>query len=209
MIHREHDIIQWAKDRRIIPESTPAAQYSKTLSEWSEWNDKHTKDDIGDTAVTLIIGHYLATKGELLSAKVESMPRVVCQSVADAERLMQSAIEDLADEFYSEDYARCYQYLDQLARLKRWGMDLCLEEAWDDIKDRMGMMLHGLFTKQATLDNLALSAVFPAKSRLESVCRCPEQRSRLSSMIADAGFKVDSKFDKESGTWLVFSTEAA
>ena len=209
MIHREKDIIQWAKDRGIIPGSTPAAQYSKTLSEWSEWKRDHTADDIGDTAVTLIIGCYLATEGALLlSDAVNNMPRVNIQSTNDAERLFECALDDIREEFLPEDYARAYQYLEGLAKL--WGMSMtgCMETAWNDIKDRKGQMIHGLFVKEATLNHLCTMGVLPSSGRLESVCSTPEQRSRIAGAITSAGFNANSKYDKESNIWLLFSTGA-
>lgn len=57
----EHDIIQWAEARKIIPNSTPAAQTLKLVSEVGELADAinkgtmpETVDAIGDTMVCLI-----------------------------------------------------------------------------------------------------------------------------------------------------------
>lgn len=56
------DIKQWARDRKIIPNSTPSAQLLKTMSELGELADATLKnshdgivDGIGDVLVTLII----------------------------------------------------------------------------------------------------------------------------------------------------------
>ncbi|NDD52703.1 hypothetical protein EBZ39_02285 [bacterium] len=63
----QHRVIQWAKDRQIIPNSTPAAQLMKTMSELGELADATLKlsaeagskiaaiDGVGDVLVTLII----------------------------------------------------------------------------------------------------------------------------------------------------------
>ena len=57
----ESDIIRWAEARRIIPNSTPAAQLLKALSEMGELADATTKnnredamDAVGDVLVCLI-----------------------------------------------------------------------------------------------------------------------------------------------------------
>lgn len=57
----------WAADRRIIPNSTPAAQLMKTMSELGELADATLKrdqveqiDGLGDVLVTLIIYAQLA-----------------------------------------------------------------------------------------------------------------------------------------------------
>ena len=58
----EENIIQWAKDRRIIPNSNPPAQLMKTMSELGELADATLKSDwagiedgVGDVLVTLIL----------------------------------------------------------------------------------------------------------------------------------------------------------
>ena len=55
-------VTDWAKDRRIIPNSTPQAQLMKTISELGELADAtlkgdidEVKDGVGDVLVTLII----------------------------------------------------------------------------------------------------------------------------------------------------------
>ncbi len=57
----EMQVIQWAQDRKIIPNSTPEAQFLKTVSELGELADALNqrdmaaiKDGVGDCLVTLI-----------------------------------------------------------------------------------------------------------------------------------------------------------
>ena len=57
----ELHVIQWAEARKIIPNSTPEAQYMKAISEMGELADallkkkpNDIKDAIGDTVVCLI-----------------------------------------------------------------------------------------------------------------------------------------------------------
>ena len=57
----ELHVIQWAEARKIIPNSTPEAQYMKAISEMGELadallkkNPNDIKDAIGDTVVCLI-----------------------------------------------------------------------------------------------------------------------------------------------------------
>ena len=58
----EQDVLQWAEDRKIIPNSTPNVQLLKTVSELGELADATIKGDddeiadgVGDVLVTLII----------------------------------------------------------------------------------------------------------------------------------------------------------
>lgn len=62
------NVEQWARDRQIIPNSTPMAQLLKTMSELGELADATLKSDdseildgVGDVLVTLII--YSALQG--------------------------------------------------------------------------------------------------------------------------------------------------
>jgi len=57
----ELKVIQWAEDRKIIPNSTPQAQFLKAVSEMGELADAinknnmlEIKDAVGDTLVCLI-----------------------------------------------------------------------------------------------------------------------------------------------------------
>lgn len=63
-----HKVESWAKDRKIIPNSTPQAQLMKTVSELGELADATLKNDrvgivdgVGDVIVTLVI--YAALQG--------------------------------------------------------------------------------------------------------------------------------------------------
>lgn len=58
----EEKVVQWAMDRKIIPNSNPTAQLMKTMSELGELADAVLKDDfdgvidgVGDVLVTLIL----------------------------------------------------------------------------------------------------------------------------------------------------------
>jgi len=62
----ELDVIRWAEDRKIIPNSTPLAQAIKTTEEVAELlkalskgDMAEAKDAYGDILVTLIIGAAL------------------------------------------------------------------------------------------------------------------------------------------------------
>jgi NTP pyrophosphatase (non-canonical NTP hydrolase) len=58
----EEKVVQWAMDRKIIPNSNPTAQLMKTMSELGELADATLKNDddgivdgVGDVLVTLIL----------------------------------------------------------------------------------------------------------------------------------------------------------
>lgn len=102
MLHREQDIIQWAKDRNIFVGGTPVGQATKTLEEAVELLDAINKrstseiaDAIGDIMVTLII------------------------------------------------------------QAKMWKLDMseCIEQAYNAIKDRRGIVRDGIFIKDVEPSN--------------------------------------------------------
>lgn len=101
MIHREADIIQWARERNIFVGGTPVGQSIKTMEEAVELMDGVNKRDktlirdaIGDIIVTLVI-----------QAKMQGL-----------------SIEE------------------------------CVEQAWNEIKDRRGRMRDGQFHKEELAD---------------------------------------------------------
>lgn len=68
MLDLVESVVEWGKDRKIIPNSTPASQLLKTASELGELADATLKDDrdgivdgVGDVLVTLIL--YSALQG--------------------------------------------------------------------------------------------------------------------------------------------------
>lgn len=72
----EDRVIAWAMDRKIIPNSTPTAQLTKTVSEIGELADATLKghsedirDAVGDVLVTLII--YCALQGIMITECLE------------------------------------------------------------------------------------------------------------------------------------------
>lgn len=68
----EEKVLQWAMDRKIIPNSNPTAQLMKTMSELGELADATLKSDddgivdgVGDVLVTLIL--YCELQGTSLT----------------------------------------------------------------------------------------------------------------------------------------------
>lgn len=73
----------------------------------------------------------------------------------------------------------CLVVLAQIARLYRTTWDECLEQSWNDIKDRKGEMHCGIFVKQVTLDKVARLGV---RDKLLS-CETAEEVESLFSFV--------------------------
>ena len=102
MLHREQDIIQWAKDRNIFVGGTPVVQSIKTMEE----------------AVELIDGVNKRDKGAIRDAIGDIIVTLVIQ-----------------------------------AKMQGLNIEECVEQAWNEIKDRRGRMQGGMFVKEEVADD--------------------------------------------------------
>ena len=147
-------IIQWHHDRNLIEGSTDEAQCLKLLSEVGEVADNVAKgrspiDDIGDCMVVLL--------------NIMERNQLSLQGIVDAreydyggdteEYLVFSLARDIGQWGVSEmfidleDLCSIYDQLVVLATLHNLTLDQCLSHAYNDIKDRKGKMVNGVFVK--------------------------------------------------------------
>ena len=143
------NVKQWAEDRNLIKGSTVQAQALKGLSELGELADnlakgnlENIKDDIGDNCVVAVIVD--AINGQ------ESYEPVASGSESPTKY---DAAADIAHEwhYYLMGYGKESTFVPYhcLVLAKTLGIDFeeCLAKAWDDIKDRKGIMHNGVFVK--------------------------------------------------------------
>lgn len=140
-------VTQWANDRNIIKGSTKPAQALKGFSEFGELCDniakgKDIKDDIGDCAVV----------GVIINA-IGNHP-VYYAGVSNRALRVQRNLQNVADYFNYAlvDSDVAFMAFDDLhAIAEHHGLDFneCLSTAWNDIKDRKGVMFNGVFIKEA------------------------------------------------------------
>jgi len=134
-------IIQWAKDRKIIPNSTTRIQCLKAVSELGELADALIKHDtesvcdaIGDVMVCYYIAHDLAKHAQCYDALdiLESMMMMLTEMhTAD---IVSGKVPDL---------------LSYIAATEGLTLDDCIEHAYNIIKDRKGELLpNGVFVKE-------------------------------------------------------------
>lgn len=152
-------IAQWAKDRNLILGSTPQKQFIKLMEEFGELcagiarNDKEKiKDSIGDCGVVLIILNEqcqiekdLTFTFEFQIETPENQIKYTMRSLNDLSWLIANGngfkyvLDDLV--FEIGIYAHYYGFT----------MLECLEYAYDQIKDRKGRMIDGVFVKEEDL----------------------------------------------------------
>ena len=162
------NFVQWGKDRNIFKGSTTNAQIMKSLSECGELCDHIAKgkyelceDDIGDIAVTLVmiagcakVGHLLrreAVKSDNDIRTAESAAATVTVCIASLLLAFDSGgpKEHTGFLFDCAIFALIALTGHMTAKGHPMTIDSCCAKAWDDIKDRKGVMFNGTFIKDS------------------------------------------------------------
>lgn len=163
-------VVNWAKERKIIPNSTPESQVLKAVSEMGELadavlkgQDEEMQDAIGDVVVCLINlcalyeGWAFYPYVDILNStdyerRVHLRFSTPGAHVTSAVYQMGKIAGYLVSGLYMGvvdpigDTAEC---LYNLCILKGWTLEECVEKAWEQIKDRKGTLLpNGCFVKE-------------------------------------------------------------
>lgn len=172
-------IIKWAEDRQIIKHSTAYAQAFKTAEEVmelveakyllrylmahevSDWDYQHDRvheqlrDAIGDIYVTLIVGGKCYDEEYCYNSNLNSSwSKTSASQVANpVERLQKSLIPlGAASEgqvSYWTNWLLMVSYLAQIAQDAGTTLEACVNQAYDQIKDRKGHLnASGVFVKE-------------------------------------------------------------
>ena len=157
---------QWAVDRNLIEGSKPEAQCIKLIEEYGELargiakkDEALIKDSIGDTLVVCII---LAAQLGSDSFSIDKLvfERSEVNNVNIREKLVMSGATELGAISYfinvtNRDIDRCigniYALCDTLAEiayLYKWSLVDCLEAAYNEIKDRKGRIVDGIYIRE-------------------------------------------------------------
>lgn len=156
------NVREWANARNLINGSTAQAQALKGLSEAGELADnlakgsnEKVKDDIGDNCVVAVIVD--AING------YESLPLDVAIEFGELVKTYH-IMSDIADDWayylrgHKEGRTDVPFYCKVLAQKLGLDFEDCLAQAWNDIKDRVGIMHNGVFVKSSD-------------SRYEEICK--------------------------------------
>jgi NTP pyrophosphatase (non-canonical NTP hydrolase) len=160
------NIRRWAKDRKIIPNSSLEAQNTKLAEEFRELalairkDDKNlTIDSIGDifVVVTIMAG--------LDNGNIEDMELLQNEYYENKDNLkysfmwLQSDIGDIAKSIIRdnkikrfESYVNAVNDLNALCEYLKLDFIECISKAWNEIKDRKGYLNEeGIFIKEEDL----------------------------------------------------------
>ena len=148
-------IEQWANDRNIIKGSKPIDQAMKLFSEFGELADnvgkgRDCRDDIGDIFVVLTI-MAKQTESEIDILTLPSLENLsLKQYVVELGFALNNfvfACDTAGEEDGNLDIA--VMSLCRIAALQNTTLKECVQVAYDDIKDRKGIMSNGVFIKDS------------------------------------------------------------
>lgn len=152
-------IAQWAKDRNLILGSTPQKQFIKLMEEFGELcagiarNDKEKiKDSIGDCGVVLIIlNEQCQIEKDLIFAREFQIESPENQIKYTMHYL--SGLSWLIDDDGNDKFVLCELITELNGYSHYYGFTMleCLEHAYEQIKDRKGKMIDGVFVKEEDL----------------------------------------------------------
>lgn len=151
-------IEQWAEDRNLIKGSDPLSQAMKLFSEAGELADnigkgRCVKDDIGDCAVVAIIISKQLDKSVASELAFDRLTWAEDTNKQLTLRLIQTICE--FNESASLGYwhygiaRRLFNILNAIAANHKTTLEECLAVAYNDIKDRKGIMHDGIFIKES------------------------------------------------------------
>jgi len=122
------NITYWAKDRNLIEGSTPQQQFPKLLEEvielYATLHNDQGPEEITASIVDIVLG--LQNKGKIKQA------------------LSNDPTDDIGD---------CGVVLTLIAEQHNLTISSCLAHAYNDIKDRKGMMIDGVFVKETVINS--------------------------------------------------------
>ena len=152
-------IEQWAEDRNLIKGCEPIDQAMKMFSEFGELSDAVAKDNlreivdgIGDVFVVLTI------MTAQIGAKIDCNIQKIAWHYSDKQLILatNSDIQDFAD--YASNSKKMFNEsaldsalgrLSFLAEEYNLTLEQCIEYAYNEIKDRKGIMHNGTFIKES------------------------------------------------------------
>lgn len=162
-------IENWAEDRNLIEGSTPKKQFIKLMEEFGELcagiarNDKEKiKDSIGDCGVVIIIlnkqlnasnlGVITAYKtADCTTENSETICLRASSVLGSASSLLMYMTSSDSRSRLADILLRFIYYISKIALNFGLNFESCLISAYNEIKDRKGRMIDGVFVKEGDL----------------------------------------------------------
>lgn len=148
------NIEQWAEDRNLIEGSTPQKQFIKLMEEFGELCSGVSKnkidvvkDSIGDCFVVMVILNKQVGK------QSRGMEFFSFGNPDMSDFTIDEIVSDLAD-YAAHGYERPFPVvlgLSNIADVYQLNFEDCIRQAYNEIKDRKGRMVDGVFVKEGDL----------------------------------------------------------
>lgn len=153
------NIENWAEDRNLIEGSTPKKQFIKLMEEFGKLcsgvaknKPDVIKDSIGDCfVVTVILKCQFKTN---LFIRPSSLNKNLDVSLILARVARDAALiprGDLSEQEQLEIINGIIRHLMNISILLDVDFESCVQAAWNEIKDRKGRMIDGVFVKEGDL----------------------------------------------------------
>lgn len=148
MLHKEQEILDWARERQILDATDPAKQIIYSVCEFLEalinWENKaELEDAIGDTFVTLVAVANIGTDKSL--AECKQISRTVKSLSRDAWRYLDDYLK--GRDTFPESLGTLVTHLDLIARQHSTTLERCIDIAYGNISGRSGSTVDGVFRK--------------------------------------------------------------
>ena len=149
-------IEQWAEDRNIINGTKPIDQAMKLFSEFGELADnvgkgRDCRDDIGDIFVvlTIICKQLGSSINTLIKPNLENFNNIKDELAWLGYGLTSEMVTDSETGEFNPDFGCEVARLELIANYFNFTLEECVQIAYDDIKDRKGIVHNGLFIKES------------------------------------------------------------
>lgn len=160
-------IEQWAEDRNLIKGSTPQKQMLKLMEEFGELcggiaknKPEVIKDSIGDCFVVLTIlnaQYRMKSTRKLNDFHQDILVPNSIYNCKDTDIAMMIALKHISACYLGDyvpmdlDINNAINALQTIAILSNLNIEDCVQHAYDQIKDRKGKMIDGVFVKEEDL----------------------------------------------------------
>ncbi len=167
-------IEQWAEDRNIIKGSKPIDQAMKLFSEFGELADnvgkgRDCRDDIGDVFVVLTI---MAKQTNLNMSDALNFSGISVGSLKHGVAGLSWCLSDFVNDPRKLSLMEALEALDAVCYEARVKIEECVQIAYNDIKDRKGIVYNGVFIKESdpayqdALDNIEADKRMTTQKRI-------------------------------------------
>lgn len=152
-------IEQWAIDRELDKKATVEAQSIKTAEEMAELiigiskdNLEVIKDSVGDVFVTLVIGNMIDEKFDINKMFYDTQVDMYAEKKSVLIRNLGIKIMQIIDKGYRDGVVLwLIKKLKDVCRAYNLKLTDCIESAYNEIKDRKGVLKNGCFVKEEDL----------------------------------------------------------